>query len=195
MIYLINFIFFFVFIILIFIFFEGKAETKEEKDKYTTLIKKFYPNSEFLTCGKTQSVHINNNRIIKVYNQTNFNYVKLLRKLKIYPPIYKIIKDDNYYIVEEKYLKPIPGFFILEKFGNDIFKKFKISFGDIKLENYGIDPDTNKIYRLDCDKRDIYIKKPNSVICIQLNFLIFIYLTLLLIIFTFIWKKYYNYKI
>ena len=179
---------FFVLTITILLFISVCTYRPKNKKVKRTLIKKLYPNSKFLTSGVDQDVYINNNRIIKVYNQTNFNYVKLLRKLKIYPPIYKIIKDDNYYIVEEKYLKPIPGFFILEKFGNDIFKKFKISFGDIKLGNYGIDPDTNKIHRLDCDKKDIYIKKPNSVICIELNLFIFVYLTLLLIIFTFIWK-------
>ena len=192
--FLLYIFFVFTITILLFIIFYRNQKSDNKKVK-TTLIKKLYPNSKYLTSGVDQDVYINNNRIIKVYNQTNFNYVKLLRKLKIYPPIYKIIKDDNYYIVEEKYLKPIPGFFLLEKYGNDIFKKFKISFGDIKLGNYGIDPDTNKIHRLDCDKKDIYIKKTNSVICIELNLFIFVYLTLLLIIFTFIWKKYYNYKI
>jgi len=181
---------FFVIIILIFICFGDKEKT--DHDKYTTLIKKFYPNSKYLTSGKSQSVHINNNRIIKVYNQNNFNYVKLLRKLEIYPPIYKIIKDDKYYIIEEKYLKPVPGIFILEKFTKKIFKKFKISFEDIKLFNFGIDPDTNKIHRLDCDKNDIILKKKKNQI--ELKFAIYILLTFLLIIFTFIWKIYYTIK-
>jgi hypothetical protein len=183
---------FFVFIIAILIFLTRENHEKAEHDKYTTLIKKFYPNSKFLTSGKTQSVHINNNRIIKVYNQTNFNYVKLLRKLEIYPPIYKIIKYHKYYIVEEKYLKPISGIFILEKFTNIIFKKFKISFKDIKLCNFGIDPDTNKIHRLDCNKTDIILKKKKNLI--ELKFAIYILLTFLLIIFTFIWKIYYTIK-
>jgi len=159
---------------------------KDKKhDKYATLIKKYYPNSKYLTSGTFQVVYINNNRIIKVYDQTNFNYVILLRKLDIYPPIYKIIKDNNYYIVKEKYLKPIPNcIFILEKYGNNIFKKFKISFGDIKNTNYGIDPDTNKIHRFDCSKKDIFLKKKNIALNFT-HFCILVYLTFLLIIFTF----------
>jgi len=130
--------------------------TPSKYNEYTPLIKKLYPNSKFLSEGKSQCVYINNNKIIKVYNQTNFNYLKLLRKLDIYPPIYKIKKNSKYYIVEEKYLKPIRNKFVIDKYINFIFKKFKISFTDNKLSNYGIDPDTNKIYRFDCEKQDIF---------------------------------------
>ncbi len=167
------------------------VDEDDDEEKRVTLIKKYYPNSKYLTSGTYQKVYINNNRIIKVYNQTNFNYVKLLRKLKIYPPIYKIIKDHKYYIVEEKYLKPVSGTFILEKYGNNIFKKFKIYFEDIKLSNFGIDPDTNKIHRLDCEKRDIIFKnKPDSFYFLPYSFFFYLHLNFLLIIFTFIWKIY-----
>ena len=125
------------------------------------LIKKYYPNSKFLTNGTIQSVHINNNRIIKVYNKTDFNYVKLLRKLEIYPPIYKIIKNDKYSIVEEKELFPIEieDYSIIKKYNDSILKKFKIIFSDNIISNYGIDLNKNKIYRLDCEKIDIFFLK------------------------------------
>ena len=70
-----------------------------------------------------------------------------------------------------------------------VYKKFKINFKDIKLCNFGIDPDTNKIHRLDCEKRDI-IFKPNPFYFFHKDFLFYILLTFLLIIFTFIWKIY-----
>jgi hypothetical protein len=122
------------------------------------LIKKYYPNSKILTNGTIQSVHINNNRIIKIYYKTDYDYVKLLRKLEIYPPIYKIIKNDKYYIVEEKKLFPIKDYSIIKKYNDFIFKKFNIIFSDNIISNYGIDL-KNKIYRLDCEKIDIFFFK------------------------------------
>ena len=154
------FILLFVFIIYFVICY---IESNNDKHIKTYLIKKIFPNSKFLTEGTAQTVYVNNNRIIKIYKQEDLNYVKLLRKLDIYPPIYKIIKNGIYYIVEEKYIKSVSNSSIIDKYNDSIFKKFKIVFIDNHPQNYGIDPDTNKIYRFDCQKIDILYYKTRDV--------------------------------
>ena len=152
----------FIFILLfifIFYFIICYTDNKHNKHIRTYLIKKLFPNYKFLTEGGTQIVYINNNRVIKIYKQEDLNSVKLLRKLDIYPPIYKIIKNGIYYLVEEKYIKSVPNSSTIDKYNDSIFKKFKIAFVDNKKKNYGIEPNTNKIYRLDCQKTDIFFLK------------------------------------
>jgi hypothetical protein len=75
---------------------------------HNKIIKKYYPESEFLAQGSTKSVYKLDDRILKIVSKDEFIVLKELHRLGLYSPIYDTIKvNSENYLVKEKYLKKL----------------------------------------------------------------------------------------
>ncbi len=98
------------------------------------IIKKYYPESEFLARGSNKLVHkLGDNYVIKVIKQRSSLYpevnqqlslIKYLNELGLYAPIDKIIKvNSEVYLLKEKFLEildtPIPSGGLRAKLNKD----------------------------------------------------------------------------